>query len=136
MFSPSDHSLLESGLAALRGAGITPAPDVEIGDVEDALSDDPAPFRAAPLSALAAATDPDGEPLLVGVAPEALAAAICAFYGTTLTEFVVFPDPGSRRAGSARLRIGPWDVIDVSYDLAAAPGNDGVEARVQKLCAP
>lgn len=133
MFSPSDHALLASCLAALRDAGITPAPDIETADFEDALSDDPAPFRDFPITALAAQFDPDGAPMLMGVSLEALSAAACALHGTELSEFVVVPDPGSRHAGSARLRIGQWDVVDVSYDLAAAPDVAQVEAWARKL---
>ena len=119
MFAPSDHALLNRALAALSDATISLAPGIEPADIEDALCDDLDAFRASPFAELAVLADPEGAAMLRGVSLEALAEAACAFHGTELLDFVVFPDPGSAHAGSLRLRIGTWDVIDVGYDLSA-----------------
>ena len=126
MFDQSDHELLTACLGALRASGVVMAPEIEEGDLEDALCDDLGGFRFAPMSALATLADPDGAAMLRGVSLEAFAEAACRFHGTELLDFVVFPDPGSSHAGSLRLRLGMWDVFDIGYDLSAedAPARE------------
>ncbi|QPK82748.1 hypothetical protein G7Y29_07660 [Corynebacterium qintianiae] len=127
----SDESLLNASLTALESAGVCLVGDVELDDVEDAIVDDIAAFRARPLTTLAALRDPEEAPLFTRVwcdacveprstleSLEECAAELCAIAGTELREFTVFPDPDSDTTGSVRLRVGEWDVADMGYDLS------------------
>lgn len=141
LLTESDESLLNSNLLLLEGAGVCLLNDIELDDVEDAITDDIAAFRARPLTTLAALRDPNDNPLFASVwcdtCPrerttlrdlEECATELCAALGAPLREFVVFPDPDSRSTGSLRLRVGEWDVADVDYDLTSSgPGAGSAE---------
>lgn len=135
-----DTALVRENLALLSRAGVRLAEGVEPDDVEDAVADELASFRAAPLTTLAGLEDPDGAPLLAGAVLTGPASAVAASAskspldgdgiaelvqryagaaGAETREVAVVPDPETGgRTGSVRIRFGEWDVADVDYDFA------------------
>lgn len=147
-----DTALVRENLALLARAGVRLAEGIEPDDVEDAVADELASFRAAPLTTLAGLEDPDGAPLLAGAVlagPAGMAAGSAGagaasasaspLYGDGIAELVqryagaagaetrevaVVPDPETAgRTGSVRIRFGEWDVADVDYDFAGDAGH-------------
>lgn len=145
-----DTALVRENLALLARAGVRLAEGIEPDDVEDAVADELASFRAAPLTTLAGLEDPDGAPLLAGAvlagpagmaagSAGAGAASASPLYDDGIAELVqryagaagaetrgvaVVPDPETGgRTGSVRIRFGEWDVADVDYDSAGDAGH-------------
>ena len=153
VLTDADIALVESSLETFARAGITLYDDIEAEDVEDAVADDLATFRAYPLTTVAGLHDPDGAPFLngavvssaevevgsgsaAGALPESLSAeGIVALVerfagaaGSEATDVAVMPDPETDGAtGSVRVRFGEWDVTDINYDFLPV-GGDGASA--------
>lgn len=135
MFAPSDHDLLARTLGSLNASGVALAPGIEAADVEDSLCDDLTGFRTFPVASVCALRDPDDAPMLHGVSLEALTEAVCLLNDTALTDFAVFPDPGSAHAGSLRIRLGAWDVADIDYDLSSRDALTGEIRQIETRAA-
>lgn len=151
VLTDADIALVESSLETFARVGITLNDDIEAEDVEDAVADDLATFRAYPLTTVAGSHDPDGAPFLngavvssveveagvisapgAGVSPEEISAedivAIVERFagaaGSEATDVAVMPDPETDGAtGSVRVRFGEWDVTDINYDFLPAEGD-------------
>lgn len=145
----ADIALVESSLETFARVGITLNDDIEAEDVEDAVADDLATFRAYPLTTIAGLHDPDGAPFLNGavvssaevevgsgsaagaLSAEDIVAMVERFAGAAgseATDVAVMPDPETDGAtGSVRVRFGEWDVTDINYDFLPADG-DGADA--------
>lgn len=135
-----DRANLDRALTLLHRAGVRLADDIELDDVEDAIADDLAGFRTAPLTTLAGLCDPDALPLIhnavisggASTAPDSIVAVVERFAraaGVSARDIAVMPDPGSDGAsGSVRIRFDEWDVADIDYDFTgsagSAPGQD------------
>lgn len=149
VLTDADIALVESSLETFARVGITLYDDIEAADVEDAVADDLATFRAYPLTTVAGLHDPDGAPFLngavvssaevevgsgslAGTLPESLSAeGIVALVerfagaaGSEATDVAVMPDPETDGAtGSVRVRFGEWDVTDINYDFLPVEGD-------------
>lgn len=149
VLTDADIALVESCLETFARVGITLYDDIEAADVEDAVADDMATFRAYPLTTVAGLHDPDGAPFLngavvssaevevgsgsaAGALPESLSAeGIVALVerfagaaGSEATDVAVMPDPETDGAtGSVRVRFGEWDVTDINYDFLLSEGD-------------
>lgn len=126
-----DRRELSRTLALLLRAGVELAHEVEPDDIEDAIADDSAGFRTAPLTTVAGLCDPDGTPLFASAAIAQGSADIPAAVeritraaGVTARDIAVMPDPGAAgTSGSVRVRFGEWDVADIDYDFAGPEGT-------------
>lgn len=132
----TDRDLLTSSLELLARAGVTLAADVETDDIEDAVLEDLANFRANPITTVTGLHDPEGDPLINGAVvsstdvaagdftDEDIVAIVERFAGAAgseATDVAVVPDPETGGAtGSVRVRFGTWDVTDINYDFDAA----------------
>lgn len=132
----TDRDLLTSSLELLARAGVTLAADVEAGDIEDAVLEDLANFRANPITTVTGLHDPEGDPLINGAVvsstdvaagdftDEDIVAIVERFAGAAgseATDVAVVPNPETGGAtGSVRVRFGTWDVTDINYDFDVA----------------
>lgn len=145
----TDRDQLTSSLELLARAGVTLAADVEAGDIEDAVLDDLATFRANPVTTVTGLHDPEGEPLINGAVvssadvaagdftDEDIVAIVERFAGAAgseATDVAVVPDPETGGAtGSVRVRFGTWDVTDITYDFDIAEFGTGSDPRTFEL---
>ncbi|MDL0403534.1 hypothetical protein QQO25_11285 [Corynebacterium lehmanniae] len=112
---------LHSALFTLESAGVDLADDIEVDDIDDAVTDHPVVFPTRPFAVLAqvaqlSATD---EALFALARPGSLetrAARACAAAGVELWGLAIVPDAKGSTAGSARVRFSEWDVADVPFD--------------------
>ncbi|MEH0147685.1 hypothetical protein V6D40_08435 [Corynebacterium sp. Q4381] len=126
-----DHAKLDHAFSLLTRAGVRLAEDIEPDDIEDAIADDPAGFRTAPLTTLAGLCDPDAHPLIHNAVISGGDAGIPAVVerfaraaGVSAHDIAVMSDPGSDGAsGSVRIRFDEWDVADIDYDFSGS-GQD------------
>lgn len=129
----TDRDILAAHLDLFDRAGLRLCPGIEPADVEDGVCDDLESFRVAPATTVLSLIDADAHPFFANIAfPDDAGAFpathaqlpayirdVCAPAGTDLRDVTIVPDPGSATTGTARLQFGEWDVVDVSYDLAA-----------------
>lgn len=134
-----DHANLDHALSLLTRAGVRLADDIELDDVEDAIADDVAGFRTAPLTTLAGLCDPDAHPLFHnavisdgegsngGWNEGSIADVVQRFTraaGVSASDIAVMPDPGTNGAsGSVRIRFDEWDVADIDFDFDRSSGD-------------